>query len=93
MIIALGLAGHFFGSSTKKENTMTYRGRVKNGQITLDEPVQLPEGAELKVEIVENSNPPPTIWQKLRNLAGTVEGLPSDMAENHDHYLYGTPKK
>ena len=26
-------------------------------------------------------------------VAGTAEGLPSDLAENHDHYLYGTPKR
>ena len=25
-------------------------------------------------------------------VAGTAEGLPPDLAENHDHYLYGTPK-
>ena len=72
---------------------MTYRGRVKNGQITLDEPVQLPEGAEVHVNLIENGEKRPTIWDKLLELAGTVEGLPPDMAENHDHYLYGTPKK
>lgn len=33
---------------------MTYRAHVKNGQITLDEPVPLPEGAEVHVEIVTN---------------------------------------
>ncbi len=32
---------------------MTYRGHVKNGQITLDEPTRLPEGAEVNVEVVE----------------------------------------
>jgi hypothetical protein len=32
---------------------MTYRGHVKNGQITLDEPARLPEGAEVNVEIVQ----------------------------------------
>jgi hypothetical protein len=32
---------------------MTYRGHVKNGQITLDEPAPLPEGAEVNVEVVE----------------------------------------
>ncbi|HEY4232972.1 MAG TPA: hypothetical protein VGM76_06085 [Lacipirellulaceae bacterium] len=77
---------------------MTYRGHVKNGQVALDEPIQLPEGAQVNVEVVENgqaapSEGLPTIWEKLLELAGTVEGLPSDMAENHDHYLYGTPKK
>jgi hypothetical protein len=28
-----------------------------------------------------------------RRFAGTVRGLPSDMALNHDHYLHGLPKK
>ena len=77
---------------------MTHRGHVKNGQITLDEPARLPEGAEVTVEVVEHSEGfpsegAPTIWDKLLKLAGTADGLPSDMAENHDHYLYGIPKK
>jgi hypothetical protein len=32
---------------------MTYRGHVKNGQITLDQPTQLPEGAPVSVELLE----------------------------------------
>jgi hypothetical protein len=32
---------------------MTYRAHVKNGQITLDEPADLPEGAEVAVELVQ----------------------------------------
>lgn len=32
---------------------MTYRGHVRNGQIALDKPAQLPEGVEVSVEIVE----------------------------------------
>jgi hypothetical protein len=72
---------------------MTYRGHIRNGQITLDELVSLPEGALVNVEIVNNGEQLPTIWDKLLELAGTVDGLPPGMAENHDHYLYGTPKK
>jgi hypothetical protein len=30
---------------------MTYRGRVKNGQITLDGPAVLPEGAAVNIEM------------------------------------------
>ena len=56
-------------------------------------PVKLPEGAEVHIDVIENGETRPTIWDKLLELAGTIEGLPSDMAENHDHYLYGTPKK
>jgi hypothetical protein len=71
---------------------MSYRGHVKNGQITLDQPVALPEGAEVNVELVSNGQEQPTIWDKLRALAGTIDG-PEDWAKNHDHYIHGTPKK
>ena len=30
--------------------------------------------------------------QALLEVAGTVEGLPPDYAENHDHYLHGQPR-
>ena len=33
---------------------MTYRGRVQNGQITLNEPVRLPEGAEVNVQVLQS---------------------------------------
>jgi hypothetical protein len=72
---------------------MTYRGHIENGQIAFDEPVTLPEGAQVQVEIMQSGADQPTIWDRLLEIAGTVEGLPPDMAENHDHYLYGTPKK
>lgn len=29
----------------------------------------------------------------LLQMAGTAEGLPADLAGNHDHYLYGTPRR
>jgi hypothetical protein len=32
---------------------MTYRGHIKNGMVTLDEPATLPEGAEVKVQLIE----------------------------------------
>lgn len=70
---------------------MTYRGHVKNGEIKLDEPVQLPEGTEVQV-VVQSGEDQSTIWDKLRGMAGTAEG-PEDWARNHDHYLHGTPKR
>ena len=72
---------------------MTYRGHIKSGQITLDELVELPEGAEVRVDVVDDTARQQTVWNKLLDLAGTVKGLPSDLAENHDHYLYGTSKR
>ncbi|MBI5395687.1 MAG: hypothetical protein HZA91_10360 [Verrucomicrobia bacterium] len=34
-----------------------------------------------------------SVWESLLEIAGTVEGLPPDYAENHDHYLHGVPKR
>jgi len=31
--------------------------------------------------------------RRLKEFAGVAQGLPSDMARNHDHYLHGRPKK
>ncbi|MCD6334323.1 MAG: hypothetical protein J7M27_03210 [Candidatus Latescibacteria bacterium] len=32
------------------------------------------------------------LWDVLGNLSGTVEG-PEDWSQEHDHYLYGIPKR
>ncbi len=35
----------------------------------------------------------PNWGRKLAKFAGSVEGLPTDYAVNHDHYLHGAPKR
>ncbi len=81
---------------------MTYRGRVKNGVIVLDPPASLPEGEEVeiftrkKVELAGSSasdDEPKTWYEVFEDVIGKAEGLPEDSSVNHDHYLYGTPKK
>jgi len=72
---------------------MTYRGHVKNGVVVLDEPAELPEGAEVNVELLPARADEPTLGQKLMKYAGKAKGLPADLARNHDHYLHGAPKK
>jgi len=34
-----------------------------------------------------------SLSEMLLSFAGVIEGLPEDLALNHDHYLYGLPKK
>jgi hypothetical protein len=34
----------------------------------------------------------PTLTERLLKHAGTITDLPSDMAEQHDPYIHGTPK-
>lgn len=72
---------------------MTYRGRVKNGVIVLDLPAALPEGAEVDVKAVQPVEEIPTLYERMKDVIGIIDGLPPDMAENHDHYIHGTPKR
>ena len=50
-------------------------------------------GSDQGSQAGEQSPARPAIWDKLLKLAGTVKGLPPDMAENHDHYIHGAPKR
>jgi hypothetical protein len=71
---------------------MTLEGRVENGAIVLEPPARLPEGARVRVEVIGASDAP-TLFERLGHLAGRATHLPTDAAEQHAHYLYGTPKK
>ena len=76
---------------------MTLSGTVINGAIVLDPPQQLPEGTRVEVMVREPastaSEKQPTLADRLLTHAGTVPDLSSDLAEQHDHYLHGTPKR
>jgi hypothetical protein len=71
-----------------------YTGQVQNGVIVLDEGTPpLPEGTRLRLELIDMEKSLEDLSQALLGLAGSVEGLPSDFAEQHDHYIHGTPKR
>jgi hypothetical protein len=70
---------------------MTYKGFVVNGTVRLPPEVDLPDGTPVRIEPLE-----------VRPLLQLLEGLaslesdpdaPTDLATQHDHYLYGTPKR
>ena len=68
---------------------MTYRGRIRNGNVVLDDGPALPEGTEVLVQPVQAAADTPapaggTVWQKLADLTGTAQGLPDDLPERHD---------
>ena len=70
---------------------MTYRGHVENGVVIFEQPAALPDGTEVNIEpAVPQRNR--TLSERLRGVIGIAKGLPSDLAENHDHYLHGGPK-
>ncbi len=49
-----------------------------------------------KIQIVSQENsaekPSENAWDILESLAGTIDA-PEDWSSEHDHYLYGTPKR
>jgi len=60
--------------------------------IVPDEPISLPAGQRLRVEI-ESVEAPGGGFVDLLRFAADLPGAPSDLAGQHDHYLYGTPKQ
>jgi hypothetical protein len=78
---------------------MEMKGTVHNGVVVVQHPELLPEGAEVTVRVEGSARPAPTPAQKpalaerLLKHAGTVPDLPADLAEQHDHYVHGTPKR
>ena len=78
---------------------MEYRGRVKDGVIVLEGGAVLAEGSVVAVHPLpqgtsegDGGNEQP-LGQKLMKFAGKAQGLPRDAARNHDHDLYGSPKR
>ena len=72
---------------------MTLQGTVINGTIVLDDSAALPNGIRVEVEIKAQAKAASPLGEALLKLAGTAVGLPEDMAEQHDHYIHGTPKR
>lgn len=69
---------------------MVIEGRIENGVVVFDQPVSLPNGTPVRVEIVPAGK---TLAERYKNVIGAGVDLPEDMAKQHDHYLHGTPKQ
>jgi hypothetical protein len=72
---------------------MTLEGTVINGTLVLDRPVEAPDGTRVVVEVTQVPPAASPLGDVLLRHAGKAVGLPEDMAEQHDHYLRGTPKR
>lgn len=79
---------------------MTLKACVRNGVIELPTGTVLPEGVELEIALpdaqvlapVVQDDAPGSFYEDIREFIGCLEGAPSDLAENHDHYAHGAPK-
>jgi predicted DNA-binding antitoxin AbrB/MazE fold protein len=77
------------------EKVMVVHGTYKNGIVQLDEKVDLTEGQRVAVDLRELPVPEgeTTVWQELAKLSGILKSGRRDGSVNHDHYIYGTPKR
>ncbi len=71
--------------------TRTITAHFDGKVIVPDEPVQLPVGQPLRLHL-ELAESPPRFADFLR-FAADLPDAPSDLAAQHDHYLYGSPRR
>lgn len=72
---------------------MTYTGKIHNGVVVLDNGTKLPDGAVVRVELVEEPGTEAPASDSLFTIGRrAIRGGPPDLATNLDHYLYGHPK-
>jgi hypothetical protein len=72
--------------------TRTLTAHFDGKVIVPDEPVQLPVGQRLQVHI-ELAETPSARYADLLGFAAGLPDAPPDLAAQHDHYLYGNPKR
>ena len=76
--------------------TTAVKAIYENGVFKPKEPLQLEEQTEVEVLIpsaAQADDDDPTGRKAAEELIGFIENAPPDMAENHDHYLYGWSRK
>jgi hypothetical protein len=84
----------------------TYTGEIRNGVVVFDPVAPLPEGTKVRVEPVDRletltsgSDSDPIAGTRALLLAWarkaeeTAPPLPSDLAENRNHYAHGKPRE
>lgn len=77
---------------------MSFVGHVENGVVVFDPPLALPNGTVVDVAVRETrdsaASAGPTLWDRLKDVAGKAQGLPADSSVRTDHYLtHGLPKE
>ncbi len=77
---------------------MASRGHIQNGTVVPEGKFPWPDGTPVLVDAMSDRSAPnardiPTLYERLKDFIGIADDLPADLAENHDHYLHGRPKK
>ena len=71
---------------------MELEGVVHNGVIVPDDTTALPEGMRVRISPAPEEKQKP-FGERFAQFKGAVSALPADLADQHDHYRLGTPKR
>jgi hypothetical protein len=76
---------------------MVVRGTFDGKAIVLDEPLNIPPDSRVVVHVEpESAAPAPeqsSVLQWIESNTIEDQSLPNDLSRQHDHYLYGSPRK
>lgn len=79
-------AGGSRGYTVFEVNEMELTGQIRDGRVVFEGDPGLHEGTTVRVLVPEGSMPP--VRETLLRCGGRLDGLPEDLAERHDHYVY-----
>jgi hypothetical protein len=71
---------------------MEMEGVVHNGVIVPDDATALPEGMRVRISLAPLEKPK-SFGERFAKFKGVVPDMPVDLADQHDHYRLGTPKR
>lgn len=71
---------------------MELEGVVHNGVIVPDDATAFPEGTRVRISPASPEEVRP-FGARFAEFKGSAPDLPDDLAEQHDHYRLGTPKR
>jgi len=71
---------------------MELEGVVHNGVIVPDDATEVSEGTRVRTTPVPPENPKP-FGERFAQFKGAAPVLPTDLADQHDHYRLGIPKQ
>jgi hypothetical protein len=72
---------------------MSCTGTIEGGVVKLPPETGWADGTKVRIEKVEVPQNRNELTRRLREIASSMPDLPEDWAEQHDHYIHGTPKR
>ena len=73
-----------FATDSGEKKAMSFTGTVKGGVVVLPPGVKLPEGLEVRLTVPDSAS----FAERYAAYIGVADDLPSDLAENLDHYVH-----